>query len=243
MINLESFASDPSIPAEFAALLRKRVVTYSPSFAQKDDIYTGLPSARLPQLAPHLRPQPTMTTCSAASASIVCNAARNKQGLAALTVADTIATDTSGFWARSVANLQCKGIGLHDMARLIDTAWRATVGRPAEVQAYPIRSINAGVREAVQKILVAFEHNPSQYLIVNFAQSEFMTDGFKVGHMSVVGGYDAERGRVAVLDVDVRGLRPYWVPFDRFLRGMNTFDSDSNDYRGLVVVSGTANPT
>jgi glutathione gamma-glutamylcysteinyltransferase len=57
-----------------------------------------------------------------------------------------------------------------------------------------------------------------------------------IGHVSVVGAYDAASERVLVFDVDASSPRPYWVSLSRFVQGMNTPDDETGIARGYLVV-------
>jgi hypothetical protein len=177
-----------------------------------------------------------MTTCSAATAMMLVNAMRSGAGLDSCSIDEVLKTDISGRWKDQVKDLTCKGISLHAFAQLVApcvgqlTPWEATV------EAHPVRDTVASTTASIQSLLVNFEEDESLYIACNFLQSGFLKDGFEVGHLSLVGGYDAANGYVAVLDVDVRGLPPYWVPLASFCAGLKTYDTDAEDYRGLVSV-------
>lgn len=57
------------------------------------------------------------------------------------------------------------------------------------------------------------------YIIAHFTQGVYTGDWFG-GHISPVGSFDRETGRVLILDVDEETDAPYWIPFDIFFEGL-----------------------
>lgn len=80
------------------------------------------------------------------------------------------------------------------------------------------------------------EGNPKNFIIANFNQKAF-TDDADVGHISVVGAYDAKTKRVLIFDVDREYYEPYWVGLETFVQGMATSDSSAKQNRGYLFIA------
>ncbi len=69
--------------------------------------------------------------------------------------------------------------------------------------------------------LRAFQNLDNCLIIAHFDQGSFVKE-MNIPHISPVGGFDPDTGRVTLLDVDPTQPRPYSIPFFRFYRGIST---------------------
>ena len=83
--------------------------------------------------------------------------------------------------------------------------------------------------------MIENEKSPNDFIVANFNQKVFTVDT-DAGHIAPVGAYDAEKRRVLILDPDREWYEPYWVSEERFIEGMNTKDSENNQFRGYLVI-------
>lgn len=237
IINMDEIANSPGLPTSFARLLRKRPVVYAPAVSQGDPVACQFTSARAAEIVPHHRPQETMTTCSAYTALVVINAIRSARGLAGCSLEDILSSNLDGAWASCVATLQSKGVSLGQFHKLLQEAARRWVADSATVTPHFVREVTEQTRNTIRALLTEFERDPGLFLVANFQQAAYMEDGFDVGHMSVVGGYDTAHDQVLICDVDIRGLQPYWISTDLMLKGLHTYDATSEDFRGLLALN------
>ena len=68
--------------------------------------------------------------------------------------------------------------------------------------------------------LVVFADSDDTFIIAHFNQGAFVRS-WHIPHISPVGAFDKNSKRVLMLDTDVDQPEPYWVPFDRFLKGLS----------------------
>ena len=67
--------------------------------------------------------------------------------------------------------------------------------------------------------LLGFEARGNCLIIAHFDQGAYVRD-INIPHISPVGGFDIETGKVTILDVDPHQKGPYRISFDVFYRGM-----------------------
>lgn len=103
----------------------------------------------------------------------------------------------------------------------------------ASIDAYEISGVSVDVIQArggsrAEKVkaelvacLRAFQDQDNCLVIAHFDQGSFVKE-MNIPHISPVGGFDADTGRVTVLDVDPTQPRPYTLPFHRFYKGIST---------------------
>jgi hypothetical protein len=77
--------------------------------------------------------------------------------------------------------------------------------------------------------------NAANRLIVNFDRAPIF--GVAIGHFSPIGGYDAERDLVLLLDV-TPGYGPSLIPSKLLYTAVQTPDSTTGRMRGLIRISG-----
>lgn len=77
------------------------------------------------------------------------------------------------------------------------------------------------IRRTLESRLRQFEERGDCLIIAHFDQGSFLRE-LNIPHISPVGGFDVETGRVTILDVDSSQHHPYQVGFDTFYRGIST---------------------
>jgi hypothetical protein len=77
--------------------------------------------------------------------------------------------------------------------------------------------------------------NNNDFVVINY-QREVLGQG-KVGHISPIAAYNAQRDQVLILDVAAHKYPPVWVSTETLWKAMNTIDPTSNHFRGFVVVT------
>jgi hypothetical protein len=236
MVDFSAILADPQMPPSYSRLLAKRPIVYAPAIPHGATAARQFRSRRFDVLLQHHISQPTMTTCSATSARMLINGLLHANGRPPCSHEDILGTDGSGAWSACTATLESRGVSLVEFARLLTNALQVVDFSSVKVVRDHMRDMEEGTVERLRRRLRQMEENSAHWIVANFLQSAFLQDGFDVGHMSLVGGYDETRNHVAIFDVDIRGLKPYWVTFEQFLKGLHTYDADAGDYRGVLAV-------
>ncbi len=194
-------------------------------------------SPKLQALLARFVRQETDTSCSVAAVSTVLGAALLQRGRPPLRQQEVLAADSTGSWARATGDAHASGTTLERLALYTLAACQRAGLRQVGVDVVHLTAANADSRASLVHNLELSQRLPhTHYLIINFLQSTYIGDGEAVGHMSVVGAYDAAKQRALVLDVDNRMLQPYWVPLHVLLAGMHTADDETGEPRGYLVV-------
>ncbi|MBX9633907.1 MAG: phytochelatin synthase family protein, partial [Magnetospirillum sp.] len=76
---------------------------------------------------------------------------------------------------------------------------------------------------------------PADLVLASFDQG-WLLGGISAGHVSPLGEYDSESGRVQILDVDPEHPTPYWVRDQDLLAAMTRPDSDDSTGDGLIMI-------
>lgn len=77
------------------------------------------------------------------------------------------------------------------------------------------------IRKTLESRLKQFEKKGDCLIIAHFDQGSFVRD-LNIPHISPVGGFDVETGKVTMLDVDSSQPHPYQISFETFYRGIST---------------------
>ena len=208
-------------------------LSVSHEYFQKHD------AAQFWAMIPYYVPQQTGSSCSAASATMLINAARAGKSLSA---DEPLATETrviqkskSSGWKFSLGILG-RGVNLDDFGPYLEASFKAYGIQPVSLETIHLAKDSSEARSRIHQILVEFEKNPKQMILANFVQGVFTGDA-PVGHYAPVGAYDSEKRRVLIMDPDREWYEPYWVSEDVFLNGMATVDQSARGaYRGLIRV-------
>lgn len=99
------------------------------------------------------------------------------------------------------------------------------------IQAEKKPGLSAGIKDYLRKSLSLYETKGSCVVIAHFDQGVFVP-ALNIPHISPVGGFDIEKGRVTILDVDPDQEKPYHVSFDTFYRGL------ASDYHHIFKAYG-----
>lgn len=192
---------------------------------------------KLAVIYPHFVRQQTDASCSLASVTTLINAARAARRRVPVTQDQVLATDTTGVWRRSVADHLGDGVDLDAMALHVMRAFHSQVSKGVNVDVRRMGRSRLEYTAALQTALAEGESSPAGvFIVVNALQSRLFKDGEPIGHMSVVGAYDARARRVLILDVDNRNPMPYWVSVDALVDGMNTVDDMTGEPRGYLLI-------
>lgn len=129
--------------------------------------------------------------------------------------------------------------------------WKTLIGGmtlEALAQGLRAHGLSAQAVHAVNTDILTFEAevtrnlaSPNDYLLVNYQRS--VLDEVGGGHISPLAAFDSVSKRVLLLDTATYKYGARWVPLQQLFAAMTTFDSDSGQSRGWVVVNGTAPPT
>lgn len=187
-------------------------------------------------------PQFNPYSCSAASLSMVLNAAR--VGLPK-TADDTVVTQkallekvTVEQWAARLSEPGvdgAHGTGLDRLSRIAEAAFKEYGFDHVAVKAIHLTDASAKTKKELIEVLEANEKSPKDFIIGHFNQQAF-TDDADAGHIAPVGAYDAKNQKVLILDPDREYYEPYWISVDTFLAGMATRDKASDGQRGYLVI-------
>lgn len=157
-------------------------------------------------------------TASAASVAMVLNALR--QG-ARYSSSDELVTEDAllekvkeGGWAARVRGEKPEGVDLEGLAAIVSASLPLYGLAGREVVVVP----GSG---DVRKALAENERSDGDFLIAHYTQSAFTDDPEgAVGTFSPVGGFNAKKGRVLILETDRKYYEPYWVSLETFLDGL-----------------------
>lgn len=94
--------------------------------------------------------------------------------------------------------------------------------------------VNAEIKARVHRDLVENEKSDKNFLLASFKQGAYTGDA-DVTHISVVGGYDAKRKRVLILDTDREWYEPYWVSEDVFIKGLALAGKDAGYVKVKII--------
>lgn len=178
--------------------------------------------------------------CSAATVTMVVNAARAKQSL---TASDELVTQegvvrklNDPFWNMSVADLH-RGVTLDELATLLSKSLKEYGFTKVEILVNHVDQISIKTKQELHRVLVENEKSANDFVVLNFLQSEFTGDPEgAVGHLAPIGAYDAKKKQALILDPDRKWYEPYWVSEDTLLKGMATVDKYTNRNRGYLWI-------
>jgi hypothetical protein len=198
----------------------------------------GAPDSAYWSIAPHLIQQATDCSCSLATAVMLLNTVRGREGhfRNAGPVSEASLLDQVGdaAWRAAVAE-DGNGLSLTEFAAALERALLAyECAGSWSVGITPVTDADeaiAGLRAA----LGAME-NGAGFAAANFHLDLFYGDGVDVGHFSPIGAYDSERDLVLMLDVYKKDYEPMWAPLPRLAKAMATVSRKTGEPRGYAVV-------
>ena len=199
----------------------------------------GAPESAYWSIAPHLIQQATDSSCSLATAVMLINAVRGREGQLRIgePASEASLLDKLGdaFWRMSVAQ-DGNGLNLTEFAPAMERAlssyecagtWNVTIA--------PVTDAEAAASD-LRAALIAMENGAAGFIAANFHLDLFYGDGVDVGHFSPIGAYDAARDRVLMLDVYKKDYEPMWAPLPRLAKAMATLSRKTGEPRGYAVV-------
>jgi hypothetical protein len=202
------------------------------------------PSPDFWALIGHYVPQYNDAACSAASITMILNAARAelpKTSDDKLVIQPELVEKTQVHnWKERLSTegygpQKVHGTSLDVLRDVAEAAFKANGFPNVQVTAVHVSDDSTKTRALVRKLLADNEKSAKDFILANFNQKSY-TDDADVGHIAPIGAYDATKKRVLVLDPDRQWYEPYWVAEDQFIRGLNTMDSEGKSYRGLLHV-------
>lgn len=206
---------------------------------QAEELLLGpSPYLKLRAIYPHFVRQQTDASCSLASITTLLNAARAGHRRVTLSQDQVLRTDTSGLWQQKVADVTGDGVDLDAMALRVMQAFHHGISKRVNVDVRRMGRSRPAYTAALESALSKGEAEPlDQFIVINALQSKLFADGEPIGHMSVVGAYEAKRRQVLILDVDNRNPLPYWVSVDALVDAMNTVDDATGEPRGYLLIA------
>jgi hypothetical protein len=199
----------------------------------------GTPESVYWSIAPHLIQQATDSSCSLATAVMLLNAVRGREGHLRIggAVSEDRLLDRLGdeSWRACVA-ADGNGLSLTEFAAAMERALAAYECAGAwSVAITPVTNAASAI-DALRAALTTMERDGSIFVAANFHLDLFYGDGVDVGHFSPVGAYDAARDLVLMLDVYKKDYEPMWSPLPRLAAAMATASHKTGEPRGYAVV-------
>lgn len=172
-------------------------------------------------ISPFYIPQETDSDCSVASIAILLNALRGVPGRADQNLVTPQALLSAAGSKRWKVETARNGVGVTfaefktaialSLHKYHLDNYRIEVFRPADTSEASLSQL--------QSILAENERSGADIALAYFNQG-VLTGDWDGPHISPIGAYDADSGRVLVMDVDRRYYVPYWSPLIKFLQSM-----------------------
>ena len=110
----------------------------------------------------------------------------------------------------------------------------------ARIELFRPADSSPAMLEQLRQVLSANEQSSDDIALVYYNQG-VVTGDWDGPHLSPIGAYDTERGRVLILDVDRKWYGPYWTPDERLLEAMvrpapGHFGSLAGETGGIIRV-------
>ena len=185
----------------------------------------GAPASAYWSIAPHLIQQATDSSCSLATAVMLINAVRGRDGRLGIgepaSEASLLDKLNDAAW-RLAAAQDGNGLSLTEFAVAMERAlpaygcadsWSAAIA--------PVTDADAAIPE-LRMALAAMETGEARFVAANFHLDLFYGDGVDIGHFSPIGAYDVARDLMLVLDVYKKDYEPMRAPLPRLAKAMAT---------------------
>lgn len=190
-------------------------------------------------IAPHLIQQTTDSSCSLATAAMLVNAVRGREGhlrsagpVSEASLLDKLGDDS---W-RAAVTQDGNGLSLTEFAVAME---RALLSYECAdrwcIAITPVTDAEAATAD-LRAALIEMETGGAGFAAANFHLDLFYGDGVDVGHFSPIGAYDAARDLVLMLDVYKKDYEPVWAPLPRLAKAMATRSRKTGEPRGYAVV-------
>ncbi|MBW1695776.1 MAG: phytochelatin synthase [Deltaproteobacteria bacterium] len=178
-------------------------------------------------LARHHIKQFHESSCSVASVVTAINAIRKLQypDMPPIGQEEILDTVRTAHWKERMSKTGYKGrrgLPLPVLGEVVEgslAAYQITYRHVETVYASKDPAEAETIREVLRKRLYAFEKEGNCLIIAHFDQGAYVP-ALNIPHISPVGGFDPESGRVLILDVDPYQETAYWVTFDTFYAGL-----------------------
>lgn len=202
----------------------------------------GAPDSAYWSIAPHMIQQSTDSACSLATAVMLINAVRGREGHLRIgepvSEASLLGKLGDEAWRAAVAQ-DGNGLGLTEFAAAME---RALVSYECaatwSVAIAPATDVDTATTD-LRAALIAIETENTGFAAANFHLDMFYGDGVDVGHFSPIGAYDRSRDLVLMLDVYKKDYEPMWAPLPHLARAMATLSHKTAEPRGYAVVKRT----
>ncbi len=217
----------------------------SPMSAKTNETYFKTQEAKdFWALMPYYTGQANGSSCSAASLTMVLNAARKNSPL---TQEDELVTEknlgekytddryryqVSGNLTDAAKHGVRLGVSVERLAEILKTAVnRLKIGgakSKIELEVIDFKNLDAS-KKKFHELLVKNEKSDSDFIILNFTQGVLTGDGGgMIGHIAPVGAYDEKQKLVLILDPDRQWYEPYWSPEYKVFDAIADKKSDSH---------------
>lgn len=181
--------------------------------------------------------------CQAAVTATLINGLKAPKSLGAsdalATARSVVKKAASKKWERAMRAGKCPS--MDEFAKILRSVLPKHGIKGTKIDAVHVDSVGDMTRAKIRSLLVENEKSDRNFIIANFLQKEFTGDPEgDIGHVSLVGAFDAARKRVLILDTDREWYEPYWVSEETFVKGMATRDKEAKRNRGLIFVQAKA---
>jgi hypothetical protein len=172
-------------------------------------------------MSPFYVPQDTDSACSVASIAMLLNVLRGVPARADAAIVTEGALRTALGDARWSAETAQNGPGVTfaELLNVIAESLRAYGLESYEIESFKPADASSDSLARLRGILAANERSGADIALVYFDQG-VLTGDWDGPHISPIGAYDAENGRVLIMDVDRRFYVPYWSPVSKLLQSM-----------------------
>jgi hypothetical protein len=199
----------------------------------------GAPASAYWSIAPHLIQQATDSSCSLATAVMLINAVRGRDGRLGIgepaSEASLLDKLNDAAW-RLAAAQDGNGLSLTEFTAAMERALPAYGCADSwSVAIAPVTDTGAAI-DPLRAILTAMERGETAFVAANFHLDLFYGDGVDIGHFSPIGAYDVARDLVLVLDVYKKDYEPMWAPLPRLAKAMATKSRKTGEPRGYVML-------
>jgi hypothetical protein len=189
-------------------------------------------------LVPFYAGQRTESSCSAATVTMILNAIRGSSSLTSeqKLMSEALALDlvADPAWKKAVS-ADGEGTSLDELGAIMQKALARIGLERATVKIVHLEKNGEEVFRELVRVLVKNEASSEDFVVANFDQG-VLTGDVSVGHIAPIAAYDAESGRVLVLDPDREWFEPYWVPSKKLFEAMSKRDRFVDKGRGYLVI-------
>jgi hypothetical protein len=199
----------------------------------------GAPDSAYWSIAPHLIQQGTDSSCSLATAVMLINAVRGREGHLRIggpvSEASLLGKLGDAAWQAAVAQ-DGNGLSLTEFAAAMERALLSyECAGTWSVAIAPVTDAEAATAD-LRAALIVMENGNAGFAAANFHLDLFYGDGVDIGHFSPIGAYDPARDLVLMLDVYKKDYEPMWAPLPRLAKAMATLSRKTGEPRGYAVV-------